>query len=170
MSGFGLTLTYDDLGIRRRMTSLAAFPGALKTEVLGPIGATLESTTVERFDTGVGPDGESWEPSLRAEITGGKTLVETGILRDSIHFVVEDSAVEIGSADIRSAIHQFGGVIHAKTSAGLNFMLADGLGVTVDSVTMPERPFVGKSPEDGDLIVAIAEGALVRAYNPGGVA
>lgn len=163
---FGLTLTYDDLGIGRAMSSLAAFPGDLKTEVLAPVGQELETTTVERFDTNLSPDGEAWEVSLRAEITGGKTLVDTGILRDSIHFVVEDSAVEIGSADIRAAIHNFGGIIHAKTAAGLNFTLYDGLGVTVDSVEMPERQFVGLSAEDGRLVVGIAEAALYRAYNP----
>lgn len=163
MSGFGLSLTYDDLGIRQAMDRLGSLSGpVLRSEVLEPIGATLEATTLERFDTNIGPDGEAWEPSLRATITGGRTLVKTGILRDSIHYVIDGDAVEVGSADIRAPIHQFGGVIHAKTSAGLNFTLADGLGVTVDSVTMPERPFVGLSIEDRDLVVGLAEAALAR--------
>ena len=164
MSGFGLTLTYDDLGVRRAMDRLAGLGARLKPEVMEPIGATLEATTLERFDTGTGPDGQAWEPSLRALITGGKTLVHTGILRDSIHYVADDDSVEIGSADIRAPVHQFGATIHAKTSAGLNFTLADGLGVTVDSVTMPERPFVGLSTEDGQLVIGIAEDALVRVF------
>lgn len=164
MSGFGLTLSYDDLGIRRAMGRLASLGPRLGEEVLAPIGATLENTTKERFDTNVGPDGEAWEPSLRASIVGGKTLVETGVLRDSIHYVVDDDGVEVGSADIRAPIHQFGGVIHAKTGTGLNFFLADGLGVTVDSVTLPERPFIGLSAEDGLLVVGIAEDALARVF------
>ncbi|PZO05459.1 MAG: hypothetical protein DCF29_08135 [Alphaproteobacteria bacterium] len=163
MSGFSLTLSYDDLDIRATMTRLRILGADLREEVLTPVGATLEATTVERFDTNVGPDGEAWEPSLRASITGGRTLVERGHLRDSIHYVLEDDAVEIGSADIRAGVHQFGAVIHAKTSAGLNFTLADGLGVTVDSVQMPERPFVGLSAEDGQLVIGIGQAALARA-------
>ncbi|MNU42682.1 Phage virion morphogenesis family protein [compost metagenome] len=165
---FNLSLTWDDLGIRRLADGLAALHADLRTEVLAPVGMALESTTIERFDTNVGPDGQAWEPSFRASITGGRTLVDKGHLRDSVHHIVEDDAVEIGSAHISAGVHQFGATIHAKTSAGLNFTLADGLGVTVDTVTIPERPFVGMSIEDGSIVVGIAEDALVRAK--GGVA
>lgn len=164
MSGFGLNLTFDDLGITQRMDRLANLGGpTLRSEVLEPIGATLEATTLERFDTGIGPDGEAWEPSLRVKLFGGQTLVETGILRDSYHYEVETSAVEIGSADIRAAIHQFGGFIYAKSAGGLSFTLADGLGVNVDRVEMPERPVVGLSIEDRGLVEGIAGDALARA-------
>lgn len=163
MSGFGLNLTWDDLQLRQMADGLVALHADLQTEVLAPIGMALESTTIERFDTNVGPDGQAWEPSLRASITGGRTLVDKGHLRDSIHHVVEASAVEVGSAHMTAGVHQFGAVIHAKTSAGLNFTLADGLGVTVDTVTIPERPFVGLSSEDGMIVIGIGEGALARA-------
>lgn len=160
---FNLSLTWDDLGIRRLADGLVALHADMRTEVLAPVGAALESTTIERFDTNIGPDGQAWEPSFRASITGGRTLVDKGHLRDSVHHIVEDDAVEIGSAHISAGVHQFGATIHAKTSAGLNFTLADGLGVTVDTVTIPERPFVGLSIEDGTIVVGIAEGALTRA-------
>lgn len=160
---FGQTLTYDDLGLRRAADGLAALGRDLGAEVLTPIGALLESTTVERFDTNVGPDGQAWEPSYRARISGGRTLVDKGHLRDSIHYVVEAAAVEIGSAHETAAVHQFGAVIHAKTGAGLNFTLADGLRVTVDTVQIPERPFVGLSAEDGELVEGVGVDALARA-------
>lgn len=160
---FGLTLTYDDLGVRRAADGLAALGANLQAELMAPIGALLESTTLERFDTNIGPDGEAWEPSLRATIVGGPTLVDKGHLRDSIHYELEADAVEIGSAHISAAVHNFGAVIHAKTSAGLNFTLADGLGVSVDSVTIPERPFIGLSAEDADLVVGLGEAGLTRA-------
>ncbi len=163
MSGMGLTLTYDDLGVRQAFDRLTQLGADLRSALFAPVGMALESTTVERFDTNVGPDGEAWEPSLRATVTGGKTLVDKGHLRDSIHSVAEDDAVEIGSADIRAAVHQFGAVIHAKTGAGLNFMLADGLRVTVDTVTVPERPFIGLSTDDAGLVVEIAKDAVARA-------
>lgn len=163
MSGVNLTLTYDDLGVRRAAEGLIALGADLRSEVLTPIGAALETTTLERFDTNIGPDGEAWEPSLRAKITGGRTLVDKGHLRDSVHYALEGDAVEIGSAHESAAVHQFGAVIHAKTGAGLNFMLADGLKVTVDSVQIPERPFIGLSAEDGELVQGLAADALARA-------
>lgn len=161
----GLNLTYDDLGVRRAVAGIQAVGGNLRSEIFAPIGMALEATTVERFETNVGPDGQAWEPSLRATITGGRTLVDKGHLRDSIHSVAEDDAVEIGTADMRAAVHQFGATIHAKTGAGLNFMLADGLGVTVDTVTIPERPFLGLSTDDAGMVVEIAHDALSRALS-----
>lgn len=167
MSGLGLTLTYDDLGVRRAMEGLASVKADLAAEVLTPIGAQLEATTVDRFDSGAGPDGESWVPSLRARLEGGRTLVQFGLLRDSIHFVLDGDAVEIGSADVRAPIHQFGGTITAKTSGGLSFSLADGSHRVVQSVSMPARPFIGLSAEDGRLVETIAADALRRAVGEG---
>lgn len=163
MSGFSLTLSYDDLGIRATMTRLRILGVDLREEVLTPVGAALETSTRERFDTNVGPDGEAWEPSLRVSIFGGKTLNHHQHLRDSFHSEVEDAAVEVGSADIRAAVHHFGAVIHAKTGAGLSFTLADGLGVNVDTVVIPERPIVGLSTDDAGAVIGIAEDALARA-------
>lgn len=160
-----LTLTYDDLGIRRAAEGLTALGANLQSEVMAPIGAMMESTTLERFDTNVGPDGEPWDPSLRAKLFGGRTLVDKGHLRDSIHYSVEDDAVEIGSAHVSAAVHQFGATIHAKTGAGLSFTLAGGLHVTVDTVQIPERPFLGVSAEDETLIRELGEAALSRAFD-----
>lgn len=167
MSGFGLTLTYDDLGVRRAMDGLLDLGRIQRIQLMRDIGAQLEATTVDRFYSGVGPDGESWEPSFRARVKGGKTLVDSGLLRDSIHYVADDDAVEIGSADGRSAIHQFGGTITAKTGSGLHFALADGSFHRPQSVTIPARPFVGLSAEDGRLVETIAEQALARALAGG---
>lgn len=165
MTGFALTLSLEDLGAGMALAAVAMLDRSLETEVMQPIGAVLEATTKERFDTNIGPDGEAWEPSLRATLTGGRTLTDTGVLRDSIHFRTEASAVEVGSADIRAPIHQFGGFIHAKTGAGLSFMLADGLGVTVDTVQMPERPFVGLSADDRAIVEDLALAPVRVAFD-----
>ncbi|MGL4885387.1 MAG: phage virion morphogenesis protein, partial [Aeromonas veronii] len=58
-----------------------------------------------------------------------------------------------GSNRIYAAIHQFGGVIKAKTSQGLAFTLANGDGVVTQSVTMPARPFLGINKDDEEDIV-----------------
>ncbi len=164
MSGVGMTLSYDDLGIRAAIERVRDLGDSLRDSVFEPIGQALQTTTLERFQNSEGPDGEAWDVSFRASITGGKTLVETGSLRDSINYYAEDDAVEVGTADIRAPVHQFGAVIHAKTSAGLNFFLADGLKVVVDTVTIPERPFLGLSATDELVIVEITQDALGEPF------
>lgn len=161
----GLTLTYDDLGIQRAAAGLAALGGDLQGEVLAPIGALLESTTLERFDTNIGPDGQAWVPSLRARLASGKTLVDKGHLRDSVHYELDGDAVEIGSAYISAGVHQFGATITAKGGGPLKFKLADGSFRSVASVTIPARPFVGLSAEDADLVIGVAGDAISRAFD-----
>lgn len=156
-----LTLTYDDLGVRAAADGLRDMGANLRTELFVPIGAALESTTIERFDTGVSPDGEAWVPSLRAKLTGGKTLQDKGHLRDSFHYEAEDGAVEIGSAHISAAAHQFGATITGPN--GLAFKLADGGFRKMASVTLPARPMVGLSVEDGAIVIDLGEAALARA-------
>lgn len=158
-----MTITWDDLGIRRAMDGLGALKADLKAEVMTPVAVALESSTIERFDTGLAPDGEAWKPSYRATLDGGKTLVISGSYRDSFHGDAEDDAVEVGSADIRAPILNFGGTITAKGGGGLSFMLADGQHRIVQSVFIPARPVVGLSDLDRLAVVDIAEGGLRRA-------
>lgn len=158
---FRLNITLDDTQAAAAFAGLIALGADLRAEVFAPIGVALEATTLQRFDSGTGPDGEAWVPSLRARVQGGKTLVDLGHLRDSIHSRPEDHAVEIGTAHKAAAIHQFGGVITAKSGA-LRFALADGGFATVKSVSMPARPFVGLSAEDGRIVEGIAADALRR--------
>lgn len=166
MSGLGLTLTYDDLGVRAAADRLRDLGANLRSELFAPIGTELMSSTRARFDTGVGPDGEAWVPSLRAKMTGGKTLVKEGDLLDSIDGLVEDDAVEISTVWPYAAAHQFGATITGPN--GLAFRLADGGFRRVTSVTLPARPFLGLSPEDVDVIVDLAERALDRAMGGAG--
>ena len=162
MSGFNLNLTVDDLGVRAAAQGLRDLGADLRGELMVPIGMALESSTLERFETGTAPDGQPWALSYRAKITGGLTLVDSGSYRDSYHHVAEDAAVEIGSADIRAPALNFGAVIQAKGDA-LTFRLADGGWRSAKSVTIPARPVVGLSAEDGVTVVALGEAALSRA-------
>lgn len=164
---FGMTLTYDDLGVRRAADGLIALGANLRSELFVPVAVYLESTTLERFDTGVGPDGQAWKLSLRAVTQGGKTLLDKGHLRDSFHGEAEDNAAEVGSAHVSAAAHHFGAVITGKGGGPLTFRLADGSFRSVRSVTLPARPMVGLSVEDADQVVELAEGALTRAVGAG---
>ena len=139
----------------RRLQKAGANPAPL----LKRIAFAGENATLARFADEEGPDGEKWVESLRKQLNSGKTMRKDGHLVGGI--TSDSSATEArwGSNRIYAAIHQFGGVIKAKTSKGLAFTLANGDGVITQSVTMPARPFLGINKDDGEDIVA-----LVREY------
>jgi phage virion morphogenesis protein len=170
MSGLAFRIAIEEIGAKTALDALR-----LSGEHLGPlledIGAELESSTLERFDTNIAPDGTPWKPSLRAQATGGRTLVETSTLRDSVHYRVDgESAVEIGAggaAGAYAAVHQFGATITAKGKA-LKFRLASGEFVQVRSVKIPARPYLGLSAADREAIPAIVVDHWQRAVAQGG--
>lgn len=164
MTGVTLSLTFEEHGIAGGLANIAAM-GRNPEPVLEKVGLYGENSTRERFDTNVGPDGVPWKKSLHSVITGQPTLVgETLQLRDEIHYSVEDGGVEWGSSLEYAAIHQFGGVIQAKSGKGLSFMLASGDHVVVQSVTMPARPYLGLSAEDDAEILSIVQRAELAAF------
>ena len=112
---------------------------------------------LERFRRGVGPDGQAWPVSQRAEEEGGQTLVDTGRLRESIVHEAGPSRVTVGTNVLYARIHQLGGTIRPKTTDRLRFRLANGQFVAVRSVTLPARPFLGIGAEDRHDIEAIAQ-------------
>jgi phage virion morphogenesis protein len=169
MSGVAINLTWDALGAQRAIGAMIAL-GADLTPVLEDVGAELESSTVERFETNVGPDGVPWKPSLASQVTGKPTLVQEGFLRDSVSYRLDGrDAVEIGAGGVASdyaATHQFGATITAKGGA-LRFTLATGQFVQVKSVTIPARPYLGVSDQDGRAILEIVGDHWARAAQGG---
>lgn len=159
MSGVAIRLSFSDLGALGSLKAVQETLGDLRP-VLEDIGSELESSTVERFQTNVSPDGVAWPQSLRARESGGRTLVQSTALRDSVNYRVDGSnAVEVGAGGIArdyAAIHQFGGTITAKGKA-LRFRLASGQFVTVRSVRIPARPYLGLSAADRKAIPEIAQ-------------
>ncbi len=130
------------------------------------IGEDLVESTKQRFTTSTGPDGERWAPlaegsvlAMVARLRGavGKTgrltkkgaaavqarrpLVDTGVLRDTIHHQLIPGGVEIGTNrfagewDGGAAVHQFGS--------------EDG--------DIPARPFIGFSPDDKQTVLDITD-------------
>jgi len=163
------TLTFEDDQLQAGLRAMRDV-GMSPRPLLDDVGAKMEVATVLRFETNVAPDGTPWKPSLRAKVTGSKTLVMTTQLRDSISYVVEDDAVEVGSNAIYARIHQEGGVITAKDGGALRFELATGGFATVKSVTIPARAYLGVSAEDVDTIIAITGDHLAAAWNSAGAA
>lgn len=99
------------------------------------LAEAVVSQTQDSFERQAGPDGAAWQPSLRAQLTGGQTLVDSGQLLASISGEVEvgPEAVIVGSSKAYAAVHQFGG----RAGRGL-------------AVTLPARPFL-PGPETVDM-------------------
>ncbi|MFN3513457.1 MAG: phage virion morphogenesis protein [Phenylobacterium sp.] len=167
MSGVAITLRLDleDAGVRKALSAMIDL-GRDLTPVLEDSGAELESSTLERFQTNLAPDGTPWRPSLASQVTGKPTLVGEGFLRDSVNYRLDGTtAVEIGAGGVAAdyaAVHQLGATITAKGGA-LRFSLATGGFATVKSVTIPARPYLGVSDQDARAIVDIVGDHWARA-------
>ncbi|MDO4720471.1 MAG: phage virion morphogenesis protein [Peptostreptococcaceae bacterium] len=114
------------------------------------IAEALRESTIERFQNEEDPEGTSWQPSLRAQGqngSAGKTLAKSGRLKSSLSAHATDSGFAVGTNLIYAKIHQFGGVIAAKTRKGMLFKIGDRF-VRVHSVRMPKRSYLGVSQED----------------------
>ena len=156
MTGFSFEIRNDDDILVRRLTGLHMRLGNLTT-LMKWIAAYLRESTRERFKTNLGPDDVPWKPSLRVRLYGGRTLVDHGILRDSI---VSDHGADfaaVGTNDPRALIHQLGGVIVPVRAKALAFNLP-GVGFRmVKRVVMPARPFVGLSSADREKIDGLVD-------------
>lgn len=147
---------------RRRLEQLGDRLGDTKP-LMAAIGGFVRDVARGRFRDQVGPDGKPWKKSLRAQLAGGTTLVDRGLLRDS--YIDRASATEalVGTSDIRARIHHFGGVIRSRSGGKLAFGLADGGFATVSQVTMPARPALGVNDADRVEIRALVADFVDRA-------
>ena len=145
--------------------------GAHPRPLLEQIAFLGENSTRERFATQRGPDGQPWRPSLRARLSGGRTLTMDGHLGDTISSRASDDAAEWGSNRIYAAVHQFGATISAKSSSFLRFRIPGGGWAAKRQVTIPARPFLGISAEDREDILDLASNFvsdLIRRNTPAG--
>lgn len=142
------------------------------TPIARAIGTGLVTSTQDRFDDEVSPDGAGWAP-LNPVYAAGKR--GAGILREqamrgglqgSITYRASRSEVEVGSNKIYAGVHQGGAVITPKSAGRLVFRLGNRI-VHARSVTIPARPYVGISAEDKVMIIEVIEGALARGLGSG---
>ena len=82
--------------------------------ILEQIGDRLRKNTVQRFHKGVSPTGRPWKRSKASRKRGGRTLVRTGRLRDSIRAVVNRGQLQVGTDVWYAIIAQQGGQIDAQ--------------------------------------------------------
>lgn len=164
MSGARIEISADDRQVRATFAQLIEL-GSDLTTVMEDIGAALVASTKLRFETGKDPDHIPWKRSWRAKEEGGKTLVNSGLLRDSIHFEASRTEVLVGTNDRRAAAHQFGAVIVPKDKPALSFKVGENW-VHVKRVVLPARPFLGLDFGDILEIREIAIDHLQRASTP----
>lgn len=167
----GFTLHVDDAEIVAGLDGLHHAVGDL-SPALEDIGADLEQSTVMRFVTNIAPDGTPWAKSAAAIKRGSATLVEHRHLQDSIHFVLDGDAVEVGSNLVYAGVHQNGHEGEVVVSSHeRHFTMVFGRrisGVTnvmphSRQMNLPARPFLGISAEDGAGILDRIGEHLVRA-------
>lgn len=166
MSGIALQLKFDDVRVRSALMEVISL-GHDAAPIMQEIAAYGENSTLERFDSETGPDGKKWKQSLRAKLTGGKTLTDKGHLRGSITSDSGRDWAQWGSNKVYARIQQQGGVIKPKSAGKLRFRLANGGWRTVSQVTLPARPYLGVSHEDEVEILAIIRSRLMGASHAG---
>lgn len=139
----GLSITVGDFAAANALIArFAELDEAALLTTLGGIGEMQTRRRIEEEKTG--PDGAAWP----ANAEGTSILLRTGEhLRDSIAFEVGAGEVHWGSSWEYAHVHQNGAVISAKGRA-LSFLLR-GRRRSAKRVTIPARPFVGLSAENG---------------------
>lgn len=152
----------------RRIANLGEDPAPLMQ-----IAASIfEASVIRRFDEEKGPGGIPWPKSRRAlgEAVGprgprraGKTLTNTGDLRDSIRTAIRPNEVEIGSDGLKNPVkaiaNQMGShrqtvvVRHTRTvNSAFGIPLPSPVTSTVRGhgrmTNLPARPFIGFDEDD----------------------
>ena len=121
----------------------------------------VKTSTRLRFKSSTDPEGKPWQSTAR----GGKILVLTARLRNSIRARADASGFAVGTNVVYAARHQFGDkrpvTIKAKSKRGLRFKVG-GQWVTKRSVRvkMPARPFLGINKSDLEEIKRTLEQAV----------
>ena len=130
------------------------------------LGEGVRESTLERFKQSRAPDGKRWKTSIRAATSGGKTLIDSSQLRNSIKVTADASGFAVGTNVKHAATHQFGDqgrTIRAKRAKNLRFQVG-GKWVSKKQVKVntPARPFLGLSDEDMQEIKATTEDFIGR--------
>lgn len=137
-TGVGFSLSGDWAKLDR-VLKRAAGPGAFgrATKRIAEHGV---SSTKLRFQDQKDPQGRPWIPSDRVLTRGGKTLVDTARLRNSITGKSDAAQAEWGTNVVYAATHQYGRVIRRSRSGG---------------GSIPARPFIGINRDDREAIEEI---------------
>lgn len=163
MAGISVRLDGDTRRLLKRMKDFSELD---KKHINSASGMAAKESTLERFKQGRDPAGKLWKPSKRAAAEGGRTLVETATLRNSIHMRSDVSGFALGTNLKYAATHQFGDpgrTIRARKSKALRFQV-DGKWISKKAVRIkiPARPYLGLSDDDLQEIKGTVEDYIAR--------
>ena len=158
---YSIRLEGDTQALLYRIRSLSEID---RRGINAALGQVARASTLERFQQSRAPDGRRWKTSIRASQEGGKTLVQTAQLRNSIRVYSDGKGFAVGTNAKHAATHQFGEpgrTIRARRAKALKFRV-NGHWVTKQQVRIkiPARPFLGLSEEDMQELKATAEDAF----------
>ena len=151
---------------RRLLKKLRSYAEIDKRRINAALAEGVRESTLERFKESRSPEGKRWKTSIRAASEGGKTLIDTSQLRNSIRSSSDDSGFAVGTNVKHAATHQFGAqgrTIRARRAKTLRFQIG-GAWVSKKKVriNIPARPFLGLSDEDMQEIKSTVEEYINR--------
>lgn len=103
MAMYSIRLDGDTRAMLRRIRSFSEID---KQGINAALAEGARESTLERFKQSKGPDGRRWKTSIRAAQEGGKTLIQSAQLRNSIHAKSDTSGFALGTNVKYAATHQ----------------------------------------------------------------
>jgi phage gpG-like protein len=151
---------------RRLLKKLRSYAEIDKRRINAALAEGVRESTLERFKESRSPEGKRWKTSIRAASEGGKTLIDTSQLRNSIRSSSDDSGFSVGTNVKHAATHQFGTqgrTIRARRAKTLRFQIGGAWGSKKKGrINIPARPFLGLSDEDMQEIKSTVEEYINR--------
>ncbi|CUZ66920.1 MULTISPECIES: phage virion morphogenesis protein [Serratia] len=187
MAGATLTFDYQD-ALNTLLSTQAAL--ADPAPLLAGMGEKLLEFHQQRFREQKSPDGEPWTDlspryKKRKRKNKDKILTLDGPLRNTLRWQVNAEELLFGTDRVYGAIHQFGGTIEIAARSQQAYYrqkkngkvdnrffrksksnLAKWHTLPAHTVTIPARPWLGVSAEQGDRLVELAKNYLQRQLNP----
>lgn len=145
------------------------------TPIMQDIGSYLRSSTVDRFKSGVGPDGSAWAPNSPVTLARKKDtrplFGESNRLNNEFGLEAGSDYAEVSSVLPYAAVQQFGaaqgqfGALMGRTQKTDKVKSHDFL-MLMPWGNIPARPFFGISAEDEANILDTISEALGAALTP----
>ena len=160
---FDIRLQGDTRAMLRRIRYFSEID---RRSINAALAEVVRDSTLERFRQGKEPEGRRWKTSIRAANEGGRTLIQSAQLRNSIHARSDASGFAVGTNVKHAATHQFGEpgrTIRARRKKALRFRI-NGHWISKKQVRIqiPARPFLGLSDEDMQEIKGTVEDFIAR--------
>ena len=160
---FDIRLQGDTRAMLRRIRHFSEID---RRSIHAALAEVVRDSTLERFRQGKDPEDRRWKTSIRAANEGGRTLIKSAQLRNSIHARSDASGFAVGTNVKHAATHQFGEpgrTIRARRKKALRFRINEHwVSKKQVRIQIPARPFLGLSDEDMQEIKNTVEDFIAR--------